>query len=482
MRRRTPARRSKSARLAVLAGALFLVLIAVLGGYALAAGWRYAAAAAGRQPADVSDRGPRGEDGLAPIAAPGASPTLRPSATATLTASPSPTPTASPTATSTSTPATTPTATATRAPSPEPTRAPSTTPTRMPPPTVAATATPQPAVVLAAAAAPRATTGLVLANYFAWYSANGWDACNISAGDSPLQRYDSDDPAAIATQVRQALDAGIDGFTQQWFAPGERTDANLGQLLERSQGTPFRSTVIFLRHIWPGSPASQDEVVSAIRYLMERYAGNPNWLSIDGRPVIFFTDMYRVPVAPGQTPQQAWADIRSRADPVHAAWWIAEGLDPSYLAVFDGLYVYKVVHAAYPEAYLKAPSWAASVRDWERRTGQRKLWWGTISPGWDDTRSPCMADIRVASAAFKRERADGTFYRTTYDAALAGPPNPIQAGSLGRGSSCMRRTQASRPAAAVESEPVATTMPSLPARPSATSSARSRSSSTTAGV
>ncbi|HOG46722.1 MAG TPA: glycoside hydrolase family 99-like domain-containing protein [Anaerolineae bacterium] len=397
----------------VIIGALFLVFVAVLGGCALAAGWRYAAVTAERRPAGVSDRGPRVAATLAPGATATALPTREPSATATLTASPSASPTTAPTATPTASP----TATLTATPQP----------TATPPPTPAATATPvataQPAV---AAAAPRPGTGLVLANYFAWYSAGGWEACNISAGDKPLVRYDSDDPASIARQVRQALDAGIDGFTQQWFAPGERTDANLARLLEQSQGTPFRSTVIFLRHIWPGTPApSQEEVVKAIRYLVERYAGSPNWLSIDGRPVIFFTDMYRVPVASGQTPQQAWAAIRERADPDHSAWWIAEGLDPSYLETFDGLYVYKVVHAAYPAGYRKASSWAAAVRGWEQRTGQRKLWWGTITPGWDDTRSTCMADIRAPSQAFRVDRADGAFYRATYDAAMASAPDGL---------------------------------------------------------
>ena len=59
-----------------------------------------------------------------------------------------------------------------------------------------------------------------------------------------------------------ALGAGIDGFTLQWFAPGERTDQNMRKLLEQSQGTGFRSTVIFLRHIWPGAPGISQDTVS----------------------------------------------------------------------------------------------------------------------------------------------------------------------------------------------------------------------------
>jgi hypothetical protein len=264
---------------------------------------------------------------------------------------------------------------------------------------------------------------LVLLNYFAWYDAGGWDDCNISAGDRPLQPYGSDDPAAIARHVNMALQAGADGFTLQWFAPGDRTDRNFETLLAQSQGTGLRSTVVFLRHIWHGAPASQADVVQALRYLLDRYSGHPNFLTHAGKPVLFITDVYRVPLAAGQTPQQAWASIRAQVDPQNQVWWIAEGLDPSYLAVFDGLWVYKITHAAYPQAYLKASQWANAVRQWEAQTGQTKLWIATLSPGWDDLRSGCKSDVRAPSQAHRQERGNGAFYRATFDAALASNPD-----------------------------------------------------------
>jgi hypothetical protein len=265
---------------------------------------------------------------------------------------------------------------------------------------------------------------LVLLNYFAWYDGDSWDDCNISAGDKPLQPYHSDDTAAIGRHVRMALDAGADGFTQQWFAPGDRTDRNFAALLAQSQGTGFRSTVVFLRHIWPGAPAAdQATVADAIRYLIQQYGGHPNFLKLEGKPVLFFTDVYRVPTASGQNPQGAWASIRAQVDPGGEAVWIAEGLDPSYLSVFDGLWVYKITHAAYPQAYLKASQWAEAVRQWGRRTGARKLWVATLSPGWDDTRAGCKVDVRVPSAAHVQLRGEGAFYRATFDAALASEPD-----------------------------------------------------------
>ncbi len=305
-------------------------------------------------------------------------------------------------------------------------------PVQVPPPTpTPGAATPTPAVSAStahlaapAAAAASGATPLVLANYFAWYDANGWDACNISAGDRPIQRYHSDDPAAIARHVNLALGAGIDGFTQQWVGPGDRTDRNFATLLNQSAGKPFYSTVVFLRHIWPG--ATQANTRSAISYLINTYSGSPNFLRINGKPVIFFTDVYRVPTAGGQSAQAAWASLRAQIDPGHATIWIAEGLDPSFLSVFDGLWVYKVFHAAYPNDFLKAPTWAARTR----ARGSDKLWIATISPGWDDRNAGCRPDIRVPSQPFVKPRNDGATYRATFNAAMKSNPDLLWVNSF----------------------------------------------------
>jgi hypothetical protein len=164
-------------------------------------------------------------------------------------------------------------------------------------------------------------------------------------------------------------------------------------------------------------------VAEAIRHLADRYGAHPNWLTHEGKPVIIFADVYRVPIAGGQTPLQAWAAIRAQADPQGKMVWIAEGLDASYLEVFDGLYVYKVTHAAYPDDYVKASRWAGNVRAWQERTGKQKLWIGTVMPGWDDLRSGCQADVRIPSTPHRRDREGGAFYRATFEAALASNPD-----------------------------------------------------------
>jgi hypothetical protein len=264
-----------------------------------------------------------------------------------------------------------------------------------------------------------AQSRLVLAQYFAWYDAAGWNDCNISAGDKPLQPYSSDDPLAITRHLKMAVDAGLDGFTLHWFAPGDRTDRNFETLLKLSQGVNFYSTVVFSRHIWPGAPApSRQNIAAAIEYVLDKYSSQPNFLTVDGKPVLLFVDMYRVPAAAGQSPQQFWVDVRNEVDPQHQSWWLAEGLDPTYLDVFDGLYVFKITHAAYPDDYLKDSRWAARVRQW-----QHKLWLATISPGWYDLRAGCKTDVRVPNQPHHRDRQDGALYLATFNAALQSQPD-----------------------------------------------------------
>lgn len=264
---------------------------------------------------------------------------------------------------------------------------------------------------------------VVLAHYFAWYDGDGWNDCNISAGDRPLQPYNSDNPAAIANHIKLAQEIGLNGFTLHWFAPGDRTDNNFRSLLSLAEGSDFAATVVFSRHIFHGPPATEQDIEQALRYIIDQHSHHPNFLRLEQKPVIFFTDVYRTPTHNRQSPQQFWDGMRARLDPGRQNWWIAEGLDASYLSVFDGLFVFKISHAAYPHDYVKSPRWGRQVRAMAQQTGQPKLWLATISPGWDDRRSVCRADVRVANTPHQLDRAEGATYEATFQAALQSNPD-----------------------------------------------------------
>ena len=230
----------------------------------------------------------------------------------------------------------------------------------------------------------------------------------------------------IARHIAQARAAGLDGFAVHWFAPGDRTDVNFDQVLAQSP-TGFDSTVTFLYHILPG--ANQQGVIEALSHLVNTYSGHPRFFRAGGKPVIMFSDMYRVPGAGGSHAAAIaiWGQIRAAVDPNHAQWWIAEGLEPGYLQVFDGLYVYKIDHACCPNACASASRWADWTREWEQRTGQPKLWVGTVMPGWNDLDSAQdhCTDLRVSSAPFARQRADGAYYARTWEVVLPTQPDLV---------------------------------------------------------
>ncbi len=364
--------------------------------------------------------------GFAPTITPAASPaatrvavalpTRVPTNTPLPTATPLPPPTDTPTPAPTHTPAPSPTSTS----APPPTDVP--VPTDTPPPVVVNA---QPAVASGGAVHPEIAPA-VLANYFPWYDPGTWATGCTSAGDQPRDgAYQSDDAGVIARHIGQAQAAGLDGFAVHWFAPGNRTDSNFGQVLNQSPAG-FNSTVTFLYHILPG--VNQQGVIDALRYLLNGYSGHPRYYRAGGKPVIMFSDMGRVPDASGAqsaAPIARWAEIRQAVDPDHNTWWIAEGLDADYLSVFDGLYVYKIDHACCPNSYASASRWAGWARAWEQQTGQTKLWVGTVMPGWNDMNSAQghCADLRVSSAPFARDRADGAYYAKTWEAVLATQPD-----------------------------------------------------------
>lgn len=265
---------------------------------------------------------------------------------------------------------------------------------------------------------PKGNGKLFIANYFPWYDITIW--AQKQTWDVPLTPYSSDDAAIIQQHIALAQSAGLDGFTVHWFQANDRTDKNFSQVLQHSAGRDFHSTVMFLNHIVPH--AQHQTVADSLRYILTAYGASLNFLRVGNKPIIFFSDMPRVPLGNAVNPIEAWRAIRNDVDPKNESIWIAEGLDPAYLNVFDGLFIYKIDHACCPESYKKAPRFAGWVRDSEKGTGKKKLWVGTIQPGWDDTRTAGHDDLRIPSEPFARDRKGGAYYLDTFNAVM--PTNP----------------------------------------------------------
>ncbi len=261
---------------------------------------------------------------------------------------------------------------------------------------------------------------IIIANYLAWYDTGSWASGCTS--DSPAAgAYNSDDGGTISRHISLAQSAGLDGFAVHWGGPGDRTDANLSKIL----GQGFGATVNFLNHFFYGV-ASRASVASSLSYVINTYTGNGSWIRYAGKPVLFFADMTRIDTSGGLTPQQAWESVRNSVDPNHSTLWIAEGLDPSYLKVFDGLYVYRIDHNCCPAAYQSAGKWSGWVRDAEKLYGPR-YWVATIQPGWNDslTSNPACNGVRVSAEPFARDREGGAYYQRTVNSAFSTMPDMI---------------------------------------------------------
>jgi len=145
---------------------------------------------------------------------------------------------------------------------------------------------------------------------------------------------------------------------------------------------------------------SLGDVQGALTALLAGHARHPAYLQVNGKPVVFFWRQQRFSI-------DDWAAIRKRVDPNRASIWIAEGTDPSYLRVFEGIYWYSVAWSADPVTSLV--NYAAKVRKTAQDLGFR-YWVSPVMPGYDDTK------LRGAGG-FIRPRDNGNYYRATFEGA-----------------------------------------------------------------
>lgn len=248
---------------------------------------------------------------------------------------------------------------------------------------------------------------LVLAFYYAWFDQNIWDLNKVA--DLPTLRYLSNDPTTVARQIQLAQNSGIDAFVVSWWGAGNPTDVNFRSMLDVAAATNFKAAVDF--EISSPFYKSRDDVVNSLKNLIANHANHPGYLRSEGKPVIFFwsdkineyTLKYSV---------DDWKIIRDQVDPNHQTLWIAEGIDWTYLRVFDGLHLYSIAWS--PNVFGELNKWPRRVKSF----GADKLWVATVMPGNDDrkTRRP---------GSYARDRENGNFYRQTWQAAMATNPEWI---------------------------------------------------------
>ncbi|MCB0108248.1 MAG: SH3 domain-containing protein [Caldilineaceae bacterium] len=249
---------------------------------------------------------------------------------------------------------------------------------------------------------------LVLAFYYTWFDENTWTYDKLS--DLPAEPYVSRDRGVMGRHIDQAKAAGIDAFLVAWYGPGgesNQTEPNLAALLDEAAARNFKIGILFETD----SPflGGTGAITGALQHAIGVHAAHPAFLRVDGRPVIFFwrPTIYGV---------DTWRAIRDQADPGNGTIWIAEGVDTSYLAVFDGHHLYSNTWNPPADLTYTNQKFAGLVEQGRQAYGAYKFWVATVMPGYNDVR------IRPGYG-FARDRAGGGYYEQAWQAAIGSNPN-----------------------------------------------------------
>lgn len=244
---------------------------------------------------------------------------------------------------------------------------------------------------------------LVLAAYYPWFSATGWDALPVA--ERPLDPRSVWSPEGVRSMTEQAKAHGVDGFAISWMGAeknGEAFDVAAAAAVEAGTVvTPYLETTEALER--GGVPLVEQWLREAVSRT------GPASLRVDGVPVVFVWTM-------GKVSGSDWSAILQRlGQPVVL---VGDADTSTHGSTMGGWHTYlpPVDLTGAADRNLLRSGWFRGQAALDT-TLTPKLHVATVSPGFDD-RALRGADRPVVSR-------DGGRYLATWEAALAGDPDMV---------------------------------------------------------
>ena len=128
--------------------------------------------------------------------------------------------------------------------------------------------------------------------------------------------YDSDDNATIDEQLQLAHKAHVEAFISTWWGQGHHTDAHLKKVMTRANNSqsPYEALRFAIYHEQEGQgDPTVTELANDLTYLQSEFFGRPNYLHVDGKPVVFVFNNQDLDQAKGQDTNNRWADAQTQA-------------------------------------------------------------------------------------------------------------------------------------------------------------------------
>ena len=141
----------------------------------------------------------------------------------------------------------------------------------------------------------------VLAYYYGWYgnpaTSGNWvhwqgvdpaaEQIKSSAHFPALGAYDSHDAATLERQAVAARAAGLTGFIASWWGIGDFTDRGIPLLLAAAGKHGLAVSVYYEKVDGNDAASRKAAAIADLDYLLAHYGGDPAWLRVGDKPVVF---------------------------------------------------------------------------------------------------------------------------------------------------------------------------------------------------